>query len=71
MDDQERMNAAVRMSADERAMVMMGAAQMTQEVNETIAGMSPAELQKAAMLHDRTVFLGSLMMIQAILLNQL
>jgi hypothetical protein len=47
LGDQERMNAAARMSADEKAMIMMGAAQMTQEVNETIAGMSPAELQKA------------------------
>jgi len=41
------MNAAAQMSADEKTMIMMGAAQMTQEVNETIAGMSPAELQKA------------------------
>ena len=47
LSDQERMNAAARMSADEKAMIMMGATQMTQEVNETIAGMSPAELQKA------------------------
>jgi hypothetical protein len=35
------------MSTNERAMIMMGAAQMTQSVNETIAGMSPSELQKA------------------------
>jgi glycosyltransferase A (GT-A) superfamily protein (DUF2064 family) len=42
LGDQERMNAAAQMSADEKTMIMMGAAQMTQEVNETIAGMSPA-----------------------------
>ncbi len=47
MSDQERMNMAPRMNSDERTMVMMGAAQMTQEVNETIAGMNPTELQKA------------------------
>ena len=47
MGEQERMSAASKMSTNERAMIMMGAAQMTQSVNETIAGMSPSELQKA------------------------
>ncbi|MGA8844867.1 MAG: DM13 domain-containing protein [Nitrososphaeraceae archaeon] len=47
MGEQERMNAASKMSPNERAMIMMGAAQMTQTINETIAGMSPSELQKA------------------------
>jgi hypothetical protein len=47
MGEQERMNAAPKMSPNERAMIMMGAAQMTQTINETIAGMSPSELQKA------------------------
>jgi glycosyltransferase A (GT-A) superfamily protein (DUF2064 family) len=31
LGDQERMNAAAQMSADEKTMIMMGAAQMTQE----------------------------------------
>jgi len=47
MDEEEKMNAASKMSTNERAMIMMGAAQMSQSINETIAGMSPSELQKA------------------------
>ena len=50
MSDAERMNAAANMTSDEVDMIMTGAAQMTQEVNETIAAMSPAELEKATIL---------------------
>jgi Electron transfer DM13 len=50
MSDAERMNAASNMTSDEVGMIMTGAAQMTQEVNETIAAMSPAELEKATIL---------------------
>ena len=50
MSDAERMNAAANMTSDEIDMIMTGAAQMTQEVNETIAAMSPAELEKATIL---------------------
>jgi hypothetical protein len=50
MSDAERMNAAANMTSDEVGMIMTGAAQMTQEVNETIAAMSPAELEKATIL---------------------
>jgi len=50
MNDAERMNAAAHMTSSEREMVMMGAAQTKQEVNETIAAMSPAELEKATIL---------------------
>ena len=50
MSDAERMNAAANMTSDEMNMIMTGAAQMTQEVNETIAAMSPAELEKATIL---------------------
>ena len=38
------------MTSDKVGMIMTGAAQMTQEVNETIAAMSPAELEKATIL---------------------
>ena len=47
MTEGERMNAATQMNSDDRAMIMMGAAQSTNEVNETIAGMTPSELEKA------------------------
>lgn len=47
MTEGERMNAAKQMNSDEKAMIMMGAAQSTNEVNETIAGMTPEELEKA------------------------
>ena len=50
MSDAERMNAAAIMTSDETDMIMTGAAQMTREVNETIASMSPAELEKATIL---------------------
>lgn len=50
MTDKDRMNAATQMTSDERAMIMMGAAQSTNEVNETIAGMAPAELEKATIV---------------------
>ena len=50
MNDAERMNAAANMTSDEMDMIMAGAAQMTREVNETIAAMSPAELEKATIL---------------------
>jgi hypothetical protein len=50
MTDNDRMNAATQMTSDERAMIMMGAAQSTNEVNETIAGMAPAELEKATIV---------------------
>jgi electron transfer DM13 len=50
MSDAERMNAAANMTSDEMDMIMTGAAQMTREVNETIAAMSPAELEKATIL---------------------
>ena len=50
MSDAERMNAAANMTSDEVDMIMTGAAQMTREVNETIAAMSPAELEKATIL---------------------
>jgi len=50
MNDAERMNAAANMTSDEMDMIMTGAAQMTREVNETIAAMSPAELEKATIL---------------------
>jgi hypothetical protein len=50
MTEGERMNAATQMNSDERAMIMMGAAQSTNEVNETIAGMTPSELEKATIL---------------------
>lgn len=50
MSDAERMNAAANMTSDEVDMIMTGAAQMTQEVNETIAAMNPAELEKATIL---------------------
>ena len=38
------------MTSDKMDMIMTGAAEMTQEVNETIATMSPAELEKATIL---------------------
>ena len=50
MSDAERMNAPANMTSDKMDMIMTGAAQMTQEVNETIAAMSPAELEKATIL---------------------
>jgi hypothetical protein len=50
MSDAERMNAAANMTSDEMDLIMTGAAQMTREVNETIAAMSPAELEKATIL---------------------
>jgi hypothetical protein len=50
MSDAERMNVAANMTSDEVGMIMTGAAQMTQEVNESIAAMSPAELGKATIL---------------------
>lgn len=50
MNDAEKMTAAANMTSDEVGMIMIGAAQMTQEVNETIAVMSPAELEKATIL---------------------
>ena len=50
MSDAVRMNAAANMTSDEMDMIMTGAAQMTREVNETIAAMSPAELEKATIL---------------------
>ena len=50
MNESERMNAVANMTSSEREMVMMGAAQTKQEVNETIAAMSPAELEKATIL---------------------
>jgi electron transfer DM13 len=50
MTEGQRMNAATQMNSDERAMIMMGAAQSTNEVNETIAGMTPSELEKATIL---------------------
>ncbi|MGB8153601.1 MAG: DM13 domain-containing protein [Nitrososphaeraceae archaeon] len=50
MSDAERMNAAANMTSDETEMIMTGAAQMTREVNETIAAMSPAELEKATII---------------------
>ncbi|MGB7676161.1 MAG: DM13 domain-containing protein [Nitrososphaeraceae archaeon] len=50
MSDAERMHAAANMTSDKMDMIMTGAAQMTQEVNETIAAMSPAELEKATIL---------------------
>ena len=50
MSDAERMNAPANMTSDETEMIMTGAAQMTREVNETIAAMSPAELEKATIL---------------------
>jgi hypothetical protein len=50
MTEGQRMNAATQMNSDERAMIMMGAAQSTTEVNETIAGMTPSELEKATIL---------------------
>ena len=50
MSDAERMNAAANMTSDKMDMIMTGAAQMTQEVNETRAAMSPAELEKATIL---------------------
>ena len=50
MAEGQRMNAATQMNSDERAMIMMGAAQSTTEVNETIAGMTPSELEKATIL---------------------
>jgi hypothetical protein len=50
MNESERMNAVTNMTSTEREMVMMGAAQIKQEVNETIAGMSPQELEKATIL---------------------
>ena len=50
MSDAERMNAAANMTSHEMDMIMTGAAQMTREVNETIAAMSPAELEKATIL---------------------
>jgi hypothetical protein len=51
LGDQERMNAAARMSADEKAMIMMGAAQLTQEVNERIAGMSPQNRKRLRFIY--------------------
>jgi len=50
MSEGERMNAASQMNSDEKAMIMMGAAQSNNEVNETIAGMSPSELEKATII---------------------
>jgi hypothetical protein len=50
MTEGQRMNAATQMNSDEKAMVMMGAAQSTNEVNETIAGMTPSELEKATIV---------------------
>jgi Electron transfer DM13 len=50
MPEPERMNAATQMNSDEKAMIMMGAAQSTNEVNETIAGMTPSELEKATII---------------------
>ena len=50
MSDAERMNVAANMTSDEVDMIMTGAAQMTREVNETIAAMSPPELEKATIL---------------------
>ena len=50
MNESERMNAVVNMTSNEREMVMMGAAQIKQKVNETIAGMSPQELEKATII---------------------
>lgn len=50
MSEAEKMDAAANMTSDEVGMIMVGAAQMTQEVNETIAAMSPAELEKATIL---------------------
>lgn len=50
MTEGERMNATTQMNSDEKAMVMMGAAQSTNEVNETIAGMTPSELEKATIV---------------------
>lgn len=50
MSEAEKMDAAANMTSDEVGMIMVGAAQMAQEVNETIAAMSPAELEKATIL---------------------
>lgn len=50
MNESERMNAAANMTSNEIEMVMLGAAQTNQDVNETIAGMSPQELEKATIL---------------------
>jgi transcriptional regulator of heat shock response len=50
MNESERMNDAANMTSDEIEMVMTGAAQTNQEVNETIAGMSPQELEKATII---------------------
>lgn len=50
MSEGERMDAARQMNSDEKAMIMMGAAQSNNEVNETIAAMSPSELEKATIL---------------------
>ncbi|HEY7108189.1 MAG TPA: DM13 domain-containing protein [Nitrososphaeraceae archaeon] len=50
MSEGERMNAASQMNSDEKAMIMMGAAQSNNEVNETIAGMSPSELERATII---------------------
>lgn len=50
MSEGGRMNAATQMNSDEKAMIMMGAAQSTNEVNETIAGMTHSELEKATII---------------------
>jgi len=50
MNESQRMSAAANMTSNEREMVMMGAAQIKQGVNETIAGMSPQELEKATII---------------------
>lgn len=50
MTEGERMNAATQMNSDEKAMIMMGAAQSANEVNETIAAMTSSELEKATIV---------------------
>ena len=42
MSDAERMNAGANMTSDEVSMIMTGAAEMTQEVNETIGSYEPS-----------------------------
>jgi len=48
MNEEERMEAATQMSEEEEERVMMGAAQVTSEVDENVAGMSEQEEGVAA-----------------------